>query len=427
MENQEKGVSVSEIFKVIFRRVWWVIGITAAFMLIFVLIIQLWYNRENQTYSLTYTIDFPGLQNNVYPDGTPFRYSSVVSEETLKTIVEGDSELAGTDVETMVYEDDIQLVFTSVSAENSQSGVAESYYVLTVGAKYFADSEHAVAFLRAVAEYPVTRAQQIAADIAADGYLIIFDEATTFEAKIGALASQRDYILSKYDEMISALSGEYTLNGRTLTDYRAAAAAAFQSSDEVYLNSLLATGHYVLNHEQFSANAQAQINDLEKQIDDNLARIDALVEQRDNATNSGYLESFNTQIANLTVANVNLQLQIEDIQASLDWINSPDRDNDIASFTARLNAYRSALLSATETFRTVYSDYFANMSDVTYSSNKIYAEGGINIILAAVIGAVIGFVLVSIAICIIDLPSYIRSRDRKAAAEGEDENSTTDE
>ena len=68
MENEENGVSISEIFKVIFKRVWWVVGVTLAFLLLFVLVVQFWLNRQQQTYTVTYTIDFPGIEEGVYPD-----------------------------------------------------------------------------------------------------------------------------------------------------------------------------------------------------------------------------------------------------------------------------------------------------------------------------------------------------------------------
>lgn len=418
MDNKEKGISVAEIFKVIFRRVWWVVGVTLAFLLAFVLVVQFWYNRENRVYTITYTIDFPGVEDNIYPDGSQFKYSTIVSEDTLKAIVDSDEELAGIDVEAMTANDDIQLSVTYVSADESISGIEQNNYVLTVSAKYFVDNEQAVAFLRAVAGYPVEQAKQIAAAIDVAAYLSIFDSADSFETMINALVSQREYILSKYDEMIGTLSGEYTFNGSTLTGYRAELEQIFDSADQQKLYDILATEYYVLNAEEFSTNAQAQIAAIEKQIAANQAKIDALIEQRENS-NSYYQEAFNTQIANLTTENIELNLQIEDIYKSLAWIESDTHDEDLENFMSLLNGYRSELYEATQTFRIIYADYFENMCDVTYSANKIELEGGMNVVLAAVIGAIVGFVVVSIVICAIDLPAYLRARN----SAGEDDSS----
>ena len=408
MNNKEKGISVAEIFKVIFRRVWWVVGVTLAFLLVFVLVIQFWYNRENRVYTATYAIDFPGVENNVYPDGSRFKYNTVVSEDTLKAIVDSNEELSGIDVGAMTANGDINLSVAPIQEDESMSGTEQNNYVLTVNAKYFADNEQAVAFLRAVAGYPVEHAKQIAAAIDVAAYLGTFDSADSFETMINALASQRDYISSKYDEMIGILSGEYMFNGRTLAGYRAEIEQIFDSSDQQKLYDILATEYYVLDAEEFSANAQAQIAAIEKQIAENQAKIDALIEQRD-AADSYYQEAFNTQIANLTTENIELDLQVEDIYKSLAWIKSDTHDEDLKNFMSLLNGYRNELYAATQTFRAIYADYFDNACDVT-PADKIAIEGGMNVVLAAVIGAIVGFVVVSIVICAIDFPAYLRAR-----------------
>ncbi len=428
MDNEERGVSIAEIFKVIFKRVWWVIGVTAACLLIFVLIVQLWYNRQNQTYSVSYTIDFPGIDEGNYPDGTPFRYSAAVSLAVLNDIVDGNEQLSGIDVEDMVNSDSISISQNVESYESSSGTVVERSYTLTVGVKYFNSTDQAAAFLRAVSSYPVNRAREIVGNTAANGYLSIFDSASTFEAKIQALADQRDYLLGMYDEMISAMSGEYTTGGRTLTDYRAQVAETFSENDETYLNSVLTSGNYVLDYEQYSQTADAQIKALQQQIDDNQKRIDSLTALRNSLTDNGAtLDAYDTLIAQLTDENTQLVQQQDKIEAVVEWINGESRDTDIADFTAQLNSYRDALNNVTSTFRTVSESYYDAMCDISYASNVITAQGGLNIVLAALIGAVLGFIVVSIVICIIDMPKYIRQRDAAIAAAQAEENKEDEE
>ena len=171
--------------------------------------------------------------------------------------------------------------------------------------------------------------------------------------------------------------------------------------------------------EQYAESAQPRMDTIQKSIAENELRIAALVEQRDSATDSSYLESYNSRIAELTEENVDLRLQIEDIQASLDWINSDSRDADIADFTSRLNACRNLLASVTSTYKAVYSNYFDSISGVVYTTNKLTAQGGINVLAAAIAGAVVGAILAGIGICIKDLPSYMRQRRDDAASEND--------
>ena len=50
MEEREDGISLGEIFHVIFKKKWLLLGITIAFMLIFVVIVEAFYNPGKEEY-----------------------------------------------------------------------------------------------------------------------------------------------------------------------------------------------------------------------------------------------------------------------------------------------------------------------------------------------------------------------------------------
>ena len=435
MEEEERGISVSEIFKVIFKRVWWVIGITAAVMLMFVLVVQFWYNRNAQTYTVTYSLDFPGIEDNSYPDGTTVRYNSIVSVSTLSEIVAGNEALSGVNVNEMVENDDIEFSQSVVAAEDSVSGVAERYFTLTVSVKYFSGADQAKTFLRAVANYPVSHAIAIANGLLHDSYLTVYNTADTFEDKLIALSSQYDYLLESYDELIESTSGEYAVDGKTLSEYRSQAALSFQNIDREYLDSIVATTPYVYNYEKFRIEYEPRKNKIEEEMTIYQALIDAQVEQRNEAiaagaSSSGDLAAFNTRIALYTQEYVELERELADLNKTNDWIVAADGDtqkldSDVNSILNIIDRYREELVAQTEVLKNVYRSSFSEMCNVSFGSNIIEADGGINIILAAVIGIVIGFVLVSIVICVVDLPKYIR--ERNAAEAGEDGDAAEEE
>ena len=78
MDNEEKGISIVEVFRLLYKRIWWVVASVIIFAALVSVIVQFWYNRQTQTYTVNYTIDFPGMSSGVYPDGTPVRYGSSV-------------------------------------------------------------------------------------------------------------------------------------------------------------------------------------------------------------------------------------------------------------------------------------------------------------------------------------------------------------
>jgi hypothetical protein len=60
---------------------------------------------------------------------------------------------------------------------------------------------------------------------------------------------------------------------------------------------------------------------------------------------------------------------------------------------------------------------YSTQSKTVYTSNQVKTSGGLNIILAAIIGAVVGFIIAGVIICIIDMPKFIRERDAELSAQ----------
>ncbi|MDE6075590.1 MAG: hypothetical protein K2G26_04055, partial [Clostridia bacterium] len=156
--EEDNGLTFMDILKVIFKRIWWVLGATAACLLIVVLVTQLWYNKREQYFSVNYEIVYPDSASGKYPDGSDLLASDAISLSTLTQIRDGAyssaenaEEFKNIDVEKMLSEDGI-----SIAEEVTQTagGGIKRTYNLTVSAKYFSSDAQAVAFIRTVAVYP---------------------------------------------------------------------------------------------------------------------------------------------------------------------------------------------------------------------------------------------------------------------------------
>lgn len=424
MEQEENVISIGEIFKVIFRRVWWVVGVTAAFLLIFVMIVQFWYNKNNQTYSVNYEMYFPGMNEGYYPDGTQYRLDNVVSVETLTKIRNSNEEFDNIDVEQMVQNDEININKVAVTAEDSSTGVAQSYFTLNVSAKYFKNSDQAAAFIREVAAYPVNHALEIVETL--DHYYNLrtydADYTDTFEKKIDLLKAQREYLTGGYENISKLVGVFYMVNGLTIAEYSNAAAAIFDEDVVERLKGEITAKNYsdtdILDYDKQVENIKNQIKLQEEQIELNNKIISSLETKWQELLNnlngldatviSDLSNAYTEDINNYTKQNVQLQNSIDKLNAR---INSQETfQQDINAILSRLDSYRDQLDEATVLYTTVYKQFYNEICTVSFRSNKISAEGGINIILAALIGAVIGFVVVSIVIYIIDMPKYRRNK-----------------
>ena len=425
---EEYGITLGEICRIIFRRVWWVIGVTAAFLLITVLLVQFWYNPNNRQYTVSYNIRFPDSSSGLYPDGTPLRVTDSVLLGSLTEIKSGtysESEenapdFSDIDIEDMVENDAISL--TAVTTEASDSGEAGwSGYRLTVSYKYFKDSAQAVAFIKKIAEYPIDKAQYIVENALYNYNLTQYDVGTTYEAKIAALINQKNYVMSIYDFIKNNYGETYRPLGasdKTITDYINEASTIFDSRiQSAYYNTVTAN-YYVWDTETYKLTANASIEATRIEIANNEAIVSALEEKiaelDKNGTAFDQIEAYHEKIASYVERNTQLETSIKTTEQTLAKIeiyeNDPQAVEDKAEFDAQLDSTRAQLATLTETAKSLRIATYQNESMVLYVNNTIETEGGINILVAAVVGAVLGFIIVSVVILIKDMPEYKRRK-----------------
>ncbi len=425
---EEYGITLGEICRIIFRRVWWVIGVTAAFLLITVLLVQFWYNPNNRQYTVSYNIRFPDSSSGLYPDGTPLRVTDSVllgslTEIKSGTYSEGEEnapDFSDIDIEDMVENDAISL--TAVTTEASDSGEAGwSGYRLTVSYKYFKDSAQAVAFIKKIAEYPIDKAQYIVENALYNYNLTQYDVGTTYEAKIAALINQKNYVMSIYDFIRNNYGETYRPLGasdKTITDYINEASTIFDSRiQSAYYNTVTAN-YYVWDTETYKLTANASIEATRIEIANNEAIVSALEEKiaelDKNGTAFDQIEAYHEKIASYVERNTQLETSIKTTEETLAKIeiyeSDPQAVEDKAEFDAQLDSTRAQLATLTETAKSLRIATYQNESMVLYVNNTIETEGGINILVAAVVGAVLGFIIVSVVILIKDMPEYKRRK-----------------
>lgn len=425
---EEYGITLGEICRIIFRRVWWVIGVTAAFLLITVLLVQFWYNPNNRQYTVSYNIRFPDSSSGLYPDGTPLRVTDSVllgslTEIKSGTYSEGEEnapDFSDIDIEDMVENDAISL--TAVTTEASDSGEAGwSGYRLTVSYKYFKDSAQAVAFIKKIAEYPIDKAQYIVENALYNYNLTQYDVGTTYEAKIAALINQKNYVMSIYDFIKNNYGETYRPLGasdKTITDYINEASTIFDSRiQSAYYNTVTAN-YYVWDTETYKLTANASIEATRIEIANNEAIVSALEEKiaelDKNGTAFDQIEAYHEKIASYVERNTQLETSIKTTEETLAKIeiyeSDPQAVENKAEFDAQLDSTRAQLATLTETAKSLRIATYQNESMVLYVNNTIESEGGINILVAAVVGAVLGFIIVSVVILFKDMPEYKRRK-----------------
>ena len=431
--EEERGLTFLDICKIILKRIWWVVGATALCTLIAVLVTQFWYNRNNRVYTVGYELVYPDNDSGKYPDNSLILASDFVSRSTVNAIKDGDEKFKNVDVDDMLNNDGISV---TEQVTRDTVGVLKRSYTLTVKVKYFSSDKQAEAFIRSVANYPVTRINAIVANTEHGLYFSVYEGAGTYEDKINALVSQKSYLQSKYSSL-SAYGNEVTVSGAALGNI-------FTKTQQDALLSQIEVNGYAVNPEEYKADAEVRKLELQQKIDDNTARIAALKEaEKDSGGQSGgsgaavnsaaafaaktYADDDKLIISNviqsLTDENSQMEIEIARIDRKLACIEKYTQEGTTENtaykaFVARLDGYRDSLAAATEDLKAVNTNIYKDNTQVVFLNNKIKVDGGLNIIFAAILGLVLGFVVSAVVVCIVDAPKYKRAH-YGAKSEGE--------
>lgn len=438
MEEEEKGISIGEIFKIIFKRVWWVVAVTAAVMIAFLCVVQFWYNAEKQVYTVSFDIRLPSFKENddgtiseKYPDGTVLKVADSVLLENLQFIKDEiflpESERTGKfsniDIQKMVNEDDVALNRT---IQENADKTYEYHYTLEITKKYFKNSKQAVDFVKSVAEFPVNNAKRMVNGMNYSERLLKYDKYPTYEEKINALIEQKKYLAETYENLKELYGGDYVPAGlnstKSIDEYILDLIDVFDPRQQEEMRNVVSANYYVYDTQTYLDTAEAKIKAFEVEISENEKRIEAQRIERDKLTANGGIQEtteFDKIIADLTDKNAVMLNEIEKTEKTRSEIEKYIADGSKVKFDESLNEIRAQLEETTQTLKAVNVATYDEKAQAIYVNNKVVVEGGLNIVLAAVIGAALGFVIVSVVILIIDLPKYKRQKLAAEAGEAE--------
>ena len=435
--QEESGVTVGAIFKIIFKRIWWAVGVTVAVAIAFACVIQFWYNSEKQTYSASYELVLPG--GTGYPDGTALRPEEsvilgnlqLIRDEGLLPEEERTGRFAGIDVEKMVREDGIS--FAQVINERGD-GTYEYRNTVSVVKKYFKSSETAADFIREIARFPIINAIYIANNMSYTNSLSRYDNYKTYEERISALVEQKEYILKAYQDIAALYGGGYVpaglSSGKDIDRYIRDVSELLDERQQEALRNTYKAYYYVYDtSEKFINEAKANIAKLEEEISDNEKIIADLSEKAKDFVKDGNLimaEAFSERIAQYVEENAKKRNEIDRLDKTLEQIGvysgdgaDPTAKKAKDEYDATLQSLRVQLEECSATLKEVTIATYDEKAQVKYENNKIKAKGGVNLIFAAILGAVLGFVAVGAVILIIDYPKYKREKLARQAQEAD--------
>lgn len=436
--EEESGITFGEICHLVKKRIWWILGISVIVALVASLLFGFVINRGKNDYSVTFMVEFPGVSDRQYPDGTTFNHASMVYAAQLEAAKASNESFANIDIDGMSSNGGI-----SISAETTGENNTTVYtgvYTITVSSAYFDSADQASDFLRAVLDQTIAtvNAKISGMDFTArlSGYESL-NSYTAYGDRLAILRRQQDYILERY----AAVTGDTQSDSDTTTQTQTMATYGYFQYEGKSISALYAeaqtdskllsdleknyeTNRFVYLPEDSNAeDYKVAAEGWAKQIKNNADEMLFYKEQFLNSLMSaGYYEQ---RVLELEQENLGLEAQIEAIGYTYnqtDGTVSEALDADTiraanAAFGEQVDNMFETIKTNSATAKSALVALFAAESQIVYQQSGVTTiVNTTNIILVAVAALVVAFLIACIVFCAADYPAYKRERDAKRTA-----------
>ncbi len=421
MENEyyeEDGVSLGQIFKVMFLRWKLLLIITASIFVVGLLGTQLIYNRMKTKYVSTIDyVNVVGETDGTYINNSIFNYRDIIKLDNLTKVKNSNESFSSIDVEKISKNEEITL--TKTYDESSKLYT----YSISIRTKFFKDSDQAKEFLYEVLNTPVSNLISIYETSDNKSYLSAYTDSNYYEIQIEALYNELNLIDNKYTELLK-IYPESSIEGKNVSEYQVLFQNKYGQTVEKNnennktvvkykviedLKNELSANNYV---KDFDKNEAALLNEkaaLQKQYDENEALI-AAQEGRiekyngsliiDNSKSSEALVPFTTEISKLTAENEKIQFEIDVIDAKI--AAQGGSQAEITAFETKLNNLYNSLATSANEYTNVSSNVVKNYSKTEYVNKAIESTGGLGLIISALLSLIAGLVVACVVNLIID-------------------------
>ena len=435
--EEESGITFGEICHLVKKRIWWILGISVIVALVASLLFGFVINRGKNDYSVTFMVEFPGVSDRQYPDGTTFNHASMVYAAQLEAAKASNESFANIDIDGMSSNGGI-----SISAETTGENNTTVYtgvYTITVSSAYFDSADQASDFLRAVLDQTIATVNAKISGMDFTARLSGYESLTTYEDRLNVLKAQQTYLLARYAAVTgntqsdsdtttqtqpTATYGSFVYEGKSISALYADAQRA--SNTLALLESEYAANRYVL----IGANSDLQkiANGWAQQIKSNQARLKAFNQNlEDIIGTSGTSGSIVIDTAYMERIQ-ELTETIADLKAQLTAIGYTDNGDGTATksgeplaanttFGDKLQKLYENIFGKSETAKKALVALYAAESEIVYQQSGVTTiVNAKNIVLVAVAALVVAFLIACIVFCAADYPAYKRERDAKRAA-----------
>ncbi len=418
IKEEKEGMSVGDIFRMIFSQKWILLIVTIVITLVGTLAMQL-YSAARMQYVIEFKLNMPGYSMSdgyYYPDGEPFYYSTLVNRKTLDKVKESNSMFADVDTEALANNGGISITLDLPDADYVE--VIDGTFKMVATSRYFKDSDTAKEFLRDVANYPCTYLATM--ELKHDSNLVLYDGADDYLQQIEYLQAQMNEIRTTYSSLISSYGANFIVeDGKNLNSYLRTVNAYANSYKYGNLKQELIDGGvnadgkkvlYLLKPEENIANYKIQTKELGRELETAEFVLEKMRVNNDSESNIALIQQQAEKVQSIA----NKKKIIDDFIAAYETGEYvPDTSN---IFKNRIEEVKAELAKFTVELEKIEPIVYSKSSNANFmKANIIDTQGGIGVVKALIISLVIGVVLAAIAAFV---TGYVKRRrgEKKSVA-----------
>jgi len=439
--NKDEGLSILDLFKLIFFN--WKRLIVMVFILsiVFCVILHFGYSAKAKVYSIDFQYTNDNLNKNSYANGSKFNYLDIISSNNVVQTIEKSDEYSGMDYLNLLAKNDVKIerVYDETSNEYS--------YVVSIKSSYFGmfgTKDKALHYLSDLISYPINTEKTIVSDSTLyNKYSDSLNSLTTYSDKVSYLILQYQDNLKNIDS-VSSIFGDVYMSGASLSVVSLKYKTYFENYEKTLdaekttvlqsrkLDSLLAE----IENKGYTDASDSSLNYFTKNknslistIVNNNTVIKSLEDKRDEYIAKGQAttaEAFNEEIVTLVKKNSEYINELNKVERYLYNISllketsyeiseyateslvkvfdsKQSYENSFKIFEADYNEAVSKIKEfSTEIQKyTIYS--YSNFSTISFKNTSIIVQnGGFGLIVEIVISLVLGFVIAAIINSLID-------------------------
>ena len=341
-----------------------------------------------KNYVMEFSLNLPGSDGSavyVYPDGTQFHYTDIISADTMRKVRDNNSEFADIDVDKMAAKGNINITRTTITEEKTNT--SETYYTLSAKTTYFTGIAQAKNFLMSLADTPKTYLSPDYMSIDYEVYLPMARDAVDYETEIKFLKSQLGVLQHEYDDLISEYGGNFvgnTESGKTLLAYSQEVKAY---SDSGALDNLLSSirENNFIKSEDCVPYYKDMLSTLKRERDVKQTALDNIL--KSDGTGSSVIIDASVFAIAQEVAELDKQIVAIDAYIKSGTVKEGYLDD----------AYKT-VSDLTQAFKTTCANVYVKASSVVYTQPGIVSTtGGMGLITILVLSFIVAVIIALIA------------------------------